>query len=138
MRTGFPKRYGADDTPAHVRELVGRLVPALIQGQHPALAAVRDQFSCASIDSVEFSGVGFFVEFVVPIEAPVADPPDFAGGNADISVEGLHHGAGCVLFVRAGKLAMFEAYSNGGEPWPENARILKVDNVFPVNPNAAG
>jgi hypothetical protein len=124
----FPRKYLA---------LVARLLPSLIEGDHPALVALREQFRCARIREVELTGVGFYVDFDVPSHAPLADPADFAGGNATITLDGAANGAGCVLFVRDGRLASLEGYTYG-DPWPEDARIISVEDIMPVSPSKAG
>jgi len=84
---------------------VNRLVPELIAGDHPALIALREQFRRATISEVEMTGHGFYVDFSIPTDAALAMPADFSGGNAEIGLEGATVGAGCVLFVRDGRLA---------------------------------
>lgn len=133
----YPKRYTGDQAPAAVRELVSLLVPQLIAGSHPASSALREQFGQSRIDTVELSGVGVFVEFSLPSDVTLAHPGDLSGGSAQIAVQGLEHGAGCLLFVRGGKLTMFEAFSYD-EPWPENTRVMRIENVIPIDPGAAG
>jgi hypothetical protein len=135
MYMNFPIQYTTDKVPAEVRELVDSLVPSLLEGSHPALSALREQFSRSAIGSAELSGVGVFVEFKIPPDERLAVPSDFTGGSADISLQGVEHGAGCVLFIRAGKLAMFEAFTYD-EPWPENSRVVRVENVMPIDPGA--
>ena len=81
------------------------------------------------------TGVGFFVNYAVPGDAPAAVPRDFAGGNAEIHIAGLEYPAGCVLFVRDGKLSMFEVYIFD-DKWPEDDRLLGVERVVPLLPPA--
>jgi hypothetical protein len=133
----FPKTYGAEDAPFEVLQLAERLVPLLIEGTHPALSALRQQFSEARVKQVELTGVGFYIDFEVPPDAPLAEPAKFAGGNAKITVKGMENGAGCVLFVRGGRLATLEGYTYGDDGWPEKALVLAVDDVFPVLPEKA-
>lgn len=133
----FPKKYEAGSAPSEVLSLVNRLIPQLIVGDHPALIALREQFRRATISEVEMTGHGFYVDFSTPPEAPLATPADFAGGNAEIVLEGATAGAGCVLFVRDGRLATLEGYTFGDEGWAENARVLAVKNVEPVVPEHA-
>jgi hypothetical protein len=102
-RMRFPKKYSAAAAPREVLALIDRLVPSLIEGDHPALAALREQFRRLRVREVEMMGVGFYAEFDVPLDAPLAEPSNFAGGNATIALEGASHGAGCVLFVRDGR-----------------------------------
>jgi hypothetical protein len=133
---GFPKRYTAEQAPAAVLALVARLVPSLLDGDHPALAALREQFRRARIKEVELTGAGFYVDFDVPVDAPLAVPANLTGGHASISLDVARHGAGCVLFVRDGRLAMFEGYTYD-EPWPEHACVTAVDEISPIQPTEA-
>ncbi len=73
------------------------------------------------------------VAALMPRDAPKIEPPELVGGNAQIELVGVPHGAGCVVFVRDGWLAMFEAFTNEG-PWPEAAVILGVKEVTPIDP----
>jgi hypothetical protein len=132
--TTFPKKYAADAAPASVLGLVARLVPPMLEGEHPALAALRAQFSKATITSVEMTGVGFFVDFAVPSDIPLAEPQNFAGGDAVIALAGAAAPAGCVLHVRDGRLTTLEGYTFD-EAWPEDAEILSVTDVAPISPS---
>jgi hypothetical protein len=134
----YPKTYGPKDAPVELLRLVDRLVPLLIEGAHPALSALRQQFSGARIKQVELTGVGFYVDFEVASDTPLAEPANFSGGDARITVEGVENGAGCVLFVSGGRLATLEGYTYGGDTWLEAAVALSVDDVFPVLPDKAG
>jgi hypothetical protein len=133
----FPKKYAAASAPPEVLALVNRLLPQLIAGDHPALVALREQFRHASIAEVQMTGHGFYADFETPAGVPLATPSDFAGGNAEITLEGATAGAGCVLFVKKGRLATLEGYTFGDEGWAENARVLAVENVEPVVPEHA-
>jgi len=69
--------------------LVHRLLPLLVQGDHPALVALREQLRHVRISRFELSEVGFFAYLAVSDDDPKADPPDLAGGSALIEVEGM-------------------------------------------------
>lgn len=129
----FPRRYPGSEAPAHVLELVQRLVPLLIEGEHPALVALRAQWPHARVREVEMTGHGFYAELDVPPGVPLADPPGFAGGDATIWLEGAVQPSGCVLFVRSGRLATLEGYTYD-ERWPEDAVIRAIEAIFPVFP----
>jgi hypothetical protein len=129
----WPKKHSADQQPASVVELTMRLVPLLIEGTHPALAALREQFPRARISHIELTGSGFHVDFEVPEDVPLTEPADFTGGDAVIRLIGSDIPGGCVLFVRGGRLATFEGYSYGDE-WPENAQVASVDDALPIHP----
>lgn len=123
--------YAPDEAPRRVLDLAAVLVPQLLAGDDPRLKVLRAQYEQAHVSSVESSGVGFFVNYDVPTQLAVVVPSDFAGGDARITIAGVEIGAGCVLFVRGGRLAFFETYTYG-DSWPAEAEVLSVDNVFPV------
>jgi hypothetical protein len=89
----------------------------LLAGDDPALAILREQARHASLRSREMTGVGFHCHFDVPDNAERLGHEKFHLGDVNASVSGLAHGAGFVLFVEDGRLAMLEGYSYD-EPWP--------------------
>ena len=133
----YPKQYNADSAPRKIVALVARLLPGLLGGQHLVHSVLLEQFGRASIKEVEMTGVGFYVEFDTPDDVPLAVPRNFAGGSAEIALEGAPAGAGCVLFVCEGRLATLEGFTYGSEEWAEDARVLSVENIEPVYPDDA-
>jgi hypothetical protein len=129
----WPKRYEAGAAPPELLELVARLMPLLLGGPHPASAVLREQCKSARVGTVELTGVGFFVRFDVPIDAPCCNPPRFTGRNVNIEVAGLKHGAGCVLFVEDGRLSMLEGYTYA-DVWPEHPKVLALKDPTPIQP----
>ncbi len=130
----YPRSYEDRDAPSSVRMLVQEVLPRLLEGDHPALAALRQQLCEATVVSAELSGVGFFVHFAIPPSLPVAAPPRIVGGGAEIALSGVEHGAGCVLFVDGGRLSMFEGYTYAGEEWAEDAEVISIGRVTPLEP----
>jgi hypothetical protein len=129
----WPKKYEAAGAPQELLELVARLMPLLLEGQHPAVAVLREQYKLSRVGAVELTGVGFFVSFEVSIDAPLCDPLRFAGGHVKIEAAGVQHGAGCVLFVRDGRLATLEGYTYADE-WPEHPKVLALTDAVPIRP----
>jgi len=124
------KKFDCLDAPAEILKLVDQLMPLLLAGEHPTLEILRSQLRVSRVRSVELTGVGFFAEFDVPVDAVTVIPPRIVGGDAKIELAGIEHGAGCVLFVDNGRLAMLEGYCNGGEPWLETTAVIAVRDVF--------
>ena len=92
----------------------------VLAGDHPVLAALRQQLSGLTASTRKLTGVGFFTELTVadtcsPAAIAVGIPPF---GAVAATIDGLAHGAGFVLFVKDGLIAMLEGYSYD-EPWPE-------------------
>ena len=114
--TTRPKIFTADGAPREVLELAALVVPELLVGDHPTLAALREQYERARIRRVELTGRRFFVDYEVPDDAPLAVPPDLGAGAANIPVAGERVPVGCVLLVRKGRLATLEGstFADGG------------------------
>ena len=127
----WPKVYSATDAPSEVLELSQQLIPRLLQGSDPDLSTLREQYAAARVSEVQLSGVGFFVDFEVPPALPLCSRTDIVGGHATIAAPGLKHGAGCVLFVRGGRLAMLECYTYDDE-WPVHLPGVVIKDVSPL------
>ena len=125
-----------EDMPPQALALIRRLMPMLLDGPHPALAALRAQYARVHVSRLNWTGVGFFASFEVPEDVPLADPPRMAGGDAVIELAGVPHGAGCVLFVSEGRLECLEGYCYDDE-WPEDAAVLDVRNPSPLIPSTS-
>jgi hypothetical protein len=126
------KNYEPDRAPPAILKLVKELLPLLVEGDHPALIALQHQCRVVQIGTVEVDDGGFFADLIVPPDAPLADPPNFSGGDANITVSGFEYPVGCVLFVRDGRLSLLDVYNNGPETWPEDAVVLSISDVFPI------
>jgi len=91
----------------------------LLSGDSPVLATLRAQAASARVGKRDLSGVGFSCSFEVPPDtARVEGRANFELDDVIATVHGLEHGAGFVLFVRDGQLAMLEGFSYG-ETWPQ-------------------
>ncbi len=128
----YPKKCAAADAPVELLDLIARLMPLLLAGDRPTCSTLREQYADATIREIELTGVGFFARFDIRADAPRTEPKGFAGGNVVITLEGVEHGAGCVLFVRDGAIAMLEGYTNGSEAWPERPVVLALEHACPL------
>jgi hypothetical protein len=98
----------------------------LLAGDHPVLVALRTQAGRAQVTRREHTERGFSCEFETPADLPPAETrSDFRIGDVNASLDGLEHGAGFLLFIRNGRLAMLEGYTYE-EPWPQEVRNLKL------------
>jgi hypothetical protein len=79
---------------------------------------IRQQLSHATIAERRFTGAGFFTDFIIPAGAPARrDLADMTIGGVGAEFPGMQHGAGFLLFIRAGVVSMLEGYTYD-EPWP--------------------
>jgi hypothetical protein len=128
------KTYSASDAPQEMLDLAGRLMPLLLDGDHPTSALLREQYARATITEISLSGAGFFVDFQIPADVARVAPPNFEGGHVNIQVERVENGAGCLVFVRDGVLSFLEGYTYGGEEWPERPVVLELRDPRPIAP----
>lgn len=111
---------------AGLNDLEQAVMDKLLDGDHPVLAALREQAARARVSSHECSSAGFFCSFEVSADAaPLPGSTDFELGDVDAAVDGLEHGAGFLLFVRGGRLAALEGYTYE-EPWPAEATTFRL------------
>jgi hypothetical protein len=96
----------------------------LLDGDHAALKVLRLQANGARIAKREVSPVGFYCDFEVDVAAAVARG-NFHIGDVHASILGLTRGAGFVLFVESGRIAMLEGYTYD-EPWPDRVGAFSL------------
>lgn len=88
--------------------------------------SIRQQLAHATVAKREFSGVGFFTHFVVPVDAPVRrDLSKATIGDVGADFPNLQHGAGFLLFIRDGVVTMLEGFTYD-EPWPTSTDGFKI------------
>jgi hypothetical protein len=84
----------------------------LLAGADPVLAILREQFHHAELLSREFTGVGFYTNFTVPVDMQrLPGTPSFFFGDVEAAVPALQHGAGFLLRVTDGALDFLEGYT---------------------------
>ena len=101
-----------------LNELERAVLAKLLEREPPLLEQLRGQLPTCRVIRREFTGVGFFTHLDVG-DAPASndvDMPPF--GDVIAEIDGLAHGAGFVLYIEHGRLAMLEGYSYD-EPWPD-------------------
>jgi len=110
-----------------MNQLEQEVLEKLLAGDHPVLAALRRQLGSCVVRKREYTGCGFFTE--LQPERGVAPAPTSREtvwfGDVEAEIQGLEHGAGFVLRVNRGMLALLEGYSYD-EPWPEEIRLYTL------------
>jgi hypothetical protein len=105
--------------PDELTPLEREVVATLLAPDHPVTQALRQQLAGCRVASREFTGHGFFSTLVLAdrvAPAPVTRKR-LALGDVAAHIDGLEHGAGFILFVRDGVIAVLEGFAYG-EPWP--------------------
>ena len=98
----------------------------LLTGDDPVLAILCEQFHHAQLLSREYTGVGFYTHFAVPVDMQrLPGTPSFFFGDVEAAILSLQHGAGFLLRVTDGALDFLEGYTYD-EPWPDDTAGFTV------------
>jgi hypothetical protein len=97
----------------------------ILRGNDPIRDILRQQVTTASVSARQLTGVGLYVDFVVPDDAPRLDEslgtkPDFTVGDVGARFDDANVEVGFVLFVRSGRIGMLEGYTYGNQAWPDH------------------
>jgi hypothetical protein len=94
------------------------VIDMLLDKQGEQFDTIRQQMSHATIAERRSTGVGVYIDFVIPANAPARrDLADMTIGGVGATFPGLQHGAGFLLFIRDGVVTMLEGYTYD-ESWP--------------------
>jgi hypothetical protein len=91
----------------------------LLEADDPIVTALRAQWERATLADRQYTGVGFYTGFHVPIELQIKPGTLDTALHAAAEVEGLEAGVGFVLFVGAGFIQFLEGFSYSPEKWPD-------------------
>ena len=107
-------------------------IATILRHDHPIADALRAQLDVCRIKSRRFTGVGFFTD-IVPQGLAIEGIGHLELGDAHAEVDGVAHGAGFVLFVADGMLAMLEGFTYD-DPWPNVVGTYAVRPLDHIDP----
>lgn len=112
-------------------------IAALLAGDHPLLIELRRQADQCQVSKREFDGVGFFttLSLAAAVEPIRLNRRRIVLNDIGMTWDGLLHGAGLIVFIDDGRLAMLEGFTYAGELWPEQPENWRV---FPVEVHRGG
>jgi hypothetical protein len=103
----------------------------LLDGDHPVLALLRDQFVNSRFLRREVTDAGFFLTFNVKIgvgniHGMISNVrARFCFGDVQARISGLDNGAGFLLWVADGYITQLEGYTFG-EKWPSQVNKYEL------------
>lgn len=104
------------------------VINKLLDGNHQVLESLHQQLAVCRIVKRDATGVGFYTYLDVSSYEGPRPTLNLKFGDVVAQIPGLEHGAGFLLYVEAGLLAMLEAYTFG-EPWPDRIEDFKLHYV---------
>lgn len=104
--------------PISFEEFEQAVMQKLLEQDTPINTILYEQYKQATVVKRDFTGVGFFTDFIVPKTAPsITEPVAHGYGDVQCSINGIDCFGGFVLFIENGVMACLEGYSYGHE-WP--------------------
>ena len=90
---------------------------------------LREQLKIATVTDRKNTGVGFYIDFLVPSSAPrISANPSFQIGDVVGKLNGELE-VGFVLFVKDGALSMLEGFTYGADEWPQKISDFQLDST---------
>jgi hypothetical protein len=100
------------------------LLTKLLDGDSSVLECLRWQCWNAQV-SRKFTGVGFYLDFVVPEACQQIERGKFRISDVHAEIEGLQFGADSILWIEDGRLTQLEVCSYE-EPWPTTINAFEL------------
>ena len=94
-----------------VTKLEAAVIEKLLDGDHPTLNVLREQWKGCRVRSRDHTGVGFYTFFEVGTGTPKVGTAGFELADVSADIPALRNGAGFVLFVRNGSIDNLEGFS---------------------------
>lgn len=107
----------------------------LLEGEHPVLAALREQAAQVHVARRETTAAGFFCDLETPETAAQTVRTTFTLDDVEAEIEGTTKGASFVLIVKKGRMTLLEGFTRD-EPWP--AQISAFTLRFANEPRDLG
>lgn len=114
------------------KEVIERIIKEEGGKEHKIL---NKQLHKIKVKNREFTGHGFFTEFILPYDTEKCKKESFSlGDRVYAKIEGFKHTkAGFVLFIKNGKIDVLEGYCIGNEIWQE--KMIKKFKIEVYNKN---
>jgi len=103
-----------------------KVVEALLAGDDPILETLRNQWAGAEVSARKYTGVGFFVDFIVSPTAKRVALPDFNLTDIMLFVKGAVFGALVILSVQSGVIKLLEVCTHDEENFPEHPEAVSI------------
>ena len=108
------------EMPMNHIEFEKKLMDMLLDGDDDVLEGLREQYRNSTVESREFTGVGFFTNFIINTDVPpVAGGRNFVFGDVFTDFGSFETSSGFLLFIKDGYLSMLEGWTVA-DYWPDN------------------
>jgi hypothetical protein len=113
----------------YYNDLDSKIMKMLLEGDDPVLHTLRQQFDVASPIDRKMSGVGFFLTFHVPADAPrLSSSGSFTFGDVGGRLEDQQEDVVFLLHIKDGTINFLEGATYGNS-WPEQANVINLSYI---------
>jgi hypothetical protein len=106
-------------------ELERALLEKLLHGDHPVLAALREQAAQVKLARREQTEAGFFCDLEAPAPPSELEPDTFTLDDVVAELDGVQTPASVVLIVKKGRMTLLEGFTRN-EPWPASVGSFRL------------
>lgn len=100
-------------------EFEKNVMTKFLDGEDDVLSVLREQYHNAIVKNREFTGKGFFTDYIIPNDIPkLKSQKSFQIGDVIGEIDRVEHGIGFVLFIKNGVIDVLEGFTYGDEEWP--------------------
>lgn len=107
-------------------DLERAVLEKLLDGDHPILAALREQMAGVRLKRREHTDAGFFCDLDAPPPVPEIAHVACTLSDVEAKLGGVSHGASFVLMIKRGRLVLLEGITQDG-PWPAAVDSFELD-----------
>jgi hypothetical protein len=113
-------------------KLEQKLMDMFLSGNEPILETLRTQYKNSTINSREFTGVGFYTHYLVnPKTAISTNKKSFELTDITATISKMEDALGFVLFVRDGYISWLEGYTIALDFWPTDYSDVNLIYNYP-------
>jgi hypothetical protein len=105
-----------------IEEFEAEIVRALLSGEDPLLAALRDQYAASSVRDRELNATGFVTRFDIPASVPTVPRKHLHLDDLQVQIAGAATPADTSVHVHNGRLKSLECFVYEGR-FPEAPEI---------------
>ena len=112
------------ELPNFLTELEPTILKFLLDNAPEHRDVLMHQLASSALESRDYTGVGFFTNFVIEESAPKCSISNFELGDLSVTISGQD--CGCILFIKDGVVSFLEGFTYGDD-WPSTEHIEKLE-----------
>jgi hypothetical protein len=110
-----------------VLDIEEKVMAHLLDGEHPVLNRLREQYKLATKKIRKVDSAGFLVDYEVNAELAIPDHASFEVNDVSVKLSREDVTVGFVFFVKGGLLSLLECWTvTDLKEWPKDLKVLGI------------